>query len=127
MISISIEHYSPVVAKEILEMLLQSINNHMRIRKLKQVNINIDYLQEQISKTSIAEMRAIFYDIIKEQTKTKMLAEANPEYVFVTVNKPMIPEKKSQPVRSIIVIVSTILGFIFSLLIVLFQKYLIKN
>jgi LPS O-antigen subunit length determinant protein (WzzB/FepE family) len=127
LIEISIEYYSPIIAKEWIDILIESINNHMRLRKLKQTNINIDYLQEQISKTSIAEMKSVFYDIVKEQTKTKMLAEANAEYVFVTINKAMIPVIKSQPVRSIIVIVSTLLGFIFSLLLVLFQKYFYKT
>jgi len=127
LIQISIEYYSPIIAKEWTDMLLESINNHMRLRKLEQTNINIDYLQKQISKTSIAEMKAVFYEIVKEQTKMKMLAEASAEYVFVTVNKPMIPAVKSQPIRSTIVISSTLLGLIFSLLLVLFQTYLYKK
>ena len=65
----------------------------MRARKLEQVNRNIEYLAVQIEKTAIADMREVFYQLIEEQTKSKMLAEASPEYAFVTVSKAMVPKR----------------------------------
>ena len=124
MISLSIEYYSPVVAQQWVELFVESINEHMRLRKLNQSNVNIEYLQQQISKTSIAEMKIVFYEIIEEQTKGKMLAEASREYVFVTVNKAMVPEVKSKPVRSITVLAITLLGGIISSLYVLILGYM---
>ena len=47
----------------------------MRDRKLAQVNRNIEYLEVQIDKTAIADMRGVF-QVIEEQIKNKMLAEA---------------------------------------------------
>ena len=52
-----------------------------------------------------------------------MLAEARPEYVFVTVGHSMVPEKKSKPQRSSIVILSTILGGVVAVFVVLFIYY----
>ena len=62
-------------------MYVAAINEHMQQRQVEKVTNNINYLQVQIDKTSIAEMREVFYTIIEEQTKNKMLAEANPDYV----------------------------------------------
>ncbi|MDP5051126.1 MAG: Wzz/FepE/Etk N-terminal domain-containing protein, partial [Porticoccaceae bacterium] len=90
--SVSIEYFSPIVAKNWVDLYVAAINEHMRQRKLSQVNSNIEYLQAQIEKTSIAEMREVFYQIIEEQVKNKMLAEASPEYAFVTVSPSMVPE-----------------------------------
>ena len=123
LITISIEFYSPQLAKQWVELFVYSINDYMRERKLEQVNRNIQYLTAQIEKTAIADMREVFYQIIEEQTKSKMLAEASPEYVFLTVSKAMIPEQESRPKRAIICILGILLGGFMSLLLVLVMHY----
>ena len=97
LVSVSIEYYSPQIAKQWLDMYVLAVNAHMQKRKVAEVTNNINYLQAQIEKTSIAEMREVFYAIIEEQTKNKMVAEASPEYAFVAVSPSMVPEEKSQP------------------------------
>jgi LPS O-antigen subunit length determinant protein (WzzB/FepE family) len=127
MVSVSIEYYSPLIAKQWLDMYVAAINEHMRQRQVAKVTNNINYLQAQIEKTSVVEMREVFYAIIEEQTKNKMLAEASPEYAFVVVRQSMVPEEKSQPRRSSICILGTMLGGILSCLLVLmmhnFRKF----
>ena len=123
MVSISVEYFSPELAKEWVDRLVIGINQHMQSRKLEKVNINIQYLEAQIQKTSIAEMREVFYTIIEEQIKSKMLAEASPEYAFVTVSPAMAPEEKSHPKRALICILGTLLGGMLATLIVLVRHY----
>ena len=127
MITVSLEYYSPVLAKDWVELYVRAINDHMRDRKLEQVNRNIEYLGAQIAKTAIAEMREVFYQLIEEQTKAKMLAEASPEYAFVTVSQVMLPEEKSKPKRALICILGTLLGGMLSVLYVLVRHYAFKE
>ena len=110
LVVVSIEFFSPELAREWVDNFIVAINEHMRDRKLSQVNRNIQYLEAQIEKTAIADMREVFYEIIEEQIKSKMLAEASPEYVFSTVNRPMLPEVKSKPSRALICVLLTSLG-----------------
>ena len=123
LVSVSIEYYSPQMAKDWLDMYVASINEHMQARQVRKVSNNIDYLEAQIDKTSIAEMREVFYTIIEEQTKNKMVAEASPDYAFVAVSPSMVPEQKSQPGRSLICILGTLLGGMLSVFIVLVTHY----
>jgi len=127
LVSVSLEHYSPQVAKHWVDLYVESINRFMQQRQMTKVSRNIRYLQEQIGKTSNAEMRAVFYSIIEEQTKNKMLAEASPDYVFVVVGPSMLPEEKSQPKRALICILGTFLGGVLSSLLVLVMHYAIKS
>lgn len=127
LVSVSIEYYSPQIAKQWLDMYVAAINAHMQQRQMEKVTNNINYLQAQIEKTSIAEMREVFYTIIAEQTKNKMLAEASPEYAFVAVSPSMVPEEKSQPERAFICIIGTLLGGILSVLLVLVMHYARKS
>jgi len=123
LVSVSIEYYSPKIAKQWLDMYLVAINAHMQQRQVEKVTNNINYLQYQIEKTSIAEMREVFYTIIEQQTKNKMVAEASPEYAFVAVSPSMVPEEKSQPQRALICIIGTLLGGILSVFLVLIMHY----
>ena len=84
-------------------------------------------MQEQLKRTSIAEMQEVFYSIIEEQIKNKMLAEASPDYAFVAVNASMLPEEKSQPKRAIICIGITLFGGILSVFLVLLMHYIRKT
>ena len=127
LVSVSIEYYSPQIAKQWLDMYVAAINAHMQQRKVAKVTNNINYLQAQIEKTSIAEMREVFYTIIEEQTKNKMVAEASPEYAFVAVSPSMVPEEKSQPKRALICILGTLLGGMLSVLLVLIMHYTKKS
>ena len=123
LINVSVEYYSPQIAKQWVDLFIRTINDYMRARKLEQVNRNIEYLTVQIEKTAIADMREVFYQLIEEQTKSKMLAEASPEYAFVTVSRAMVPEEKSQPKRALVCILGTLLGGMLSVLWVLVRRY----
>ena len=123
LVSVSIEYYSPQLAKQWLDLYISAINEHMQARQVEKVSNNIAYLKAQIDKTSIAEMREVFYTIIEEQTKNKMVAEASPDYAFVAVSPSMVPEEKSQPKRALICILGTLLGGMLSVLLVLVTHY----
>ena len=127
LVAVHIEYYSPQIAKQWLDMYVAAINAHMQQRQMEKVTNNINYLQAQIEKTSIAEMREVFYTIIAEQTKNKMMTEASPEYAFVAVSPSMVPEEKSQPERAFICIIGTLLGGILSVLLVLVMHYARKS
>ena len=123
LVSVSIEYYSPLIAKQWLDLYVAAINEHMQKREMAKVTRNIEYLQAQIKKTNIAEMQEVFYTIIEEQIKSKMLAEASPEYAFVAVSPSMVPEEKSQPKRALMCILGTLLGGMLSVLLVLVLHY----
>lgn len=110
LISVSIEYYSPFVAKQWVDEIVEAINEHMRQRKLEESEKNIEYLQRQIDKTSIAQMQEVLYQLMENEIKNKMVAEASPEYAFTTVSKAMVPEEQSRPIRVLILILGILLG-----------------
>ena len=127
LISVSIEYYSPQMAKQWLDLYISSINKHMQERQMIKVTRNIEYLEAQIEKTAITEMREVFYTIIEEQIKSKMLAEASPNYAFEAVSPSMVPAEKSQPKRALICILGALLGGMLSVLLVLIMHYARKS
>jgi uncharacterized protein involved in exopolysaccharide biosynthesis len=127
LVSVSIEFYSPYLAQQWLENYILAINLHLQQRKLKRIDKNIGYLDEQIATTSVVEMREIFFTLIQEQIKSKMLVEASPDYAFTVVGEVMLPEEKSQPKRALIVVLGGLLGAMLSICLVLFRYYWFNN
>lgn len=127
LVRVSLEHYSPYIAKEWLDLYLKAINEHMQERQVTKVSNNIEYLKQQIDRTSMTEMQAVFYNIIEEQIKSKMLAEANPDYAFTPVNPSMIPEERSRPKRALLCIFITLVGGMISVIWVFVYRFIRLN
>ncbi|HCG9689901.1 TPA: Wzz/FepE/Etk N-terminal domain-containing protein [Vibrio parahaemolyticus] len=125
--TISAQYYSPYAAQKWVGWLIEDINKVMRERRISETSKNLSYLKSQLQKTSIAEMQSTFYKLIEEQTKTLMLAEAQDEFVFKTIDPAVVPEVKSKPRRGLICIIATIFGFLISSLLVLLFSYALRN
>lgn len=126
MITMSIEHYSPYVAKLWLDWLVKDINLVMKVRDKDSAERSIKYLQSQIDKTNIVEQKSLLYELIEEQSKTLMFTEVRDEYVFQTIDPPLVSEITFKPKRALIVILGVLSGGMLSILVV-FIRYFARN
>ena len=113
-VTLYIDSYSPNAAKEWVDWLVQDINEHMRIDEASRATKSLEYLNEQMSNTTISEIKYVLSELIKSETQIIMLSKSSPEYIFKTLDPAIAPEVKLKPRRSIICIIITIAGFIFS-------------
>jgi LPS O-antigen subunit length determinant protein (WzzB/FepE family) len=123
LITLTVNHLSPVVAQEWSIWIIKEVNTILADMEISNSQASIDYLNSQIKITPYSELRTMFYKLIQESTQTMMLASVNPEYVLTTIDPPVIPEIKSGPNRSSICIFWTLIGCMFSILIILVRKY----
>jgi uncharacterized protein involved in exopolysaccharide biosynthesis len=109
-IKVAVEHYSPTIAQQWVDWLVEDINSTIMQQDVEEAQQAIDYLNEQIQKTSLADLQNVFFKLIEEQTKTVMLAKVSKEYLFKTLDPAIAPELKAKPRRSLIVILAVMLG-----------------
>ena len=127
MVTISIEHISPVIAKQWVDWLVEDINSVMKKRDVAEANRSTDFLVKQLNKTKIADIRAVLYKLVEEQTKTIMFANVRDEYVFKTIDPALVSEEKFKPKRALICIFGTLLGCFIGVTIVLIRLYFPKS
>ncbi len=127
MVNISIEHYSPYVAKQWIDWLVRDINLDMKNRDKQEAEKSITFLQSQIEKTKILEHKTLLYQLIEEQTKTLMFAEVRDEYIFKIIDPPVIAEVRAKPNRALIVILCLMLGSLSSMILILVRYYKNKS
>jgi uncharacterized protein involved in exopolysaccharide biosynthesis len=110
LVRVSVESRSPEAAKQWTEQLVRDVNAHMRQRDLDEADRSIRYLEQRLTDTTVSEIRLATIQLIEEQMKTVMLAEARHEYVFRVLDPPVVPVEKSRPKRALICVIATLIG-----------------
>ncbi|MEO9522531.1 MULTISPECIES: Wzz/FepE/Etk N-terminal domain-containing protein [Marinobacter] len=110
LVTLSVKSLSPEAARQWAEWLVQDINEHMRREDVVSAEARITYLEDKLNDTNIAGMQQIFYQLIESETRTVMLANAQQEYVFKTIDPAVVPQEPSEPKRALIAIIATLLG-----------------
>lgn len=122
LIYLSVEHISPVFAKEFSDLIIREANVLLRERDLKISTEALSFLKSEISKTSLVSIKESINQLIQNQLEKQMMAKVNEDYALMTIEPPFVPELKAGPSRALICIVGTILGFVLSLIIVIVRK-----
>jgi uncharacterized protein involved in exopolysaccharide biosynthesis len=126
-VTLSVEHFSPYVAKQWVDALVQAINITIREQDVAKAERSISYLQQQIATTQLAELQTGLFELIQSQTETIMLANASPEYLFQTIDPAVVPELKAKPKRALICVLGVMLGGMLGVLIVLVRHFMNKE
>jgi uncharacterized protein involved in exopolysaccharide biosynthesis len=108
--TVAVEWTDPALAARWANGLIALANDLIRTRALDDATRNIAYINKQLEQTSTVEMRQVLFDIIKNETKTLMLANGRTDYAFEVVDPAVTPERKIGPHRSIYIIVGFGLG-----------------
>lgn len=125
-VKISIEHFSPYVAKNILESIIYNINNKIRTKDIQIANESLKFLNNQIEQTKLAELRSNISNLIEKQIQTITFAQSSDEYIFKILSEPSAPERKSGPKRLSSLISAVFLTFFLSTIFYI-SKYLFFN
>jgi hypothetical protein len=122
-ITLSIKHQSPYVAKQWAELVVNEVNAFYRQKDKSESEKAVSYLNQQISMTSLSEIKQVIAQLLQEETKKLTLIEANQYYVFDYIDPPAVMEQKSEPKRSVICILIALVGGMLSILLVLIRHY----
>ena len=122
-VTVSVDHHSPVIASQWVNWLIEDVNAAVKAQDVAEAEKSIEYLKQQVANTSLADLQAMFFELIQSQTETVMLAEVRPEYVFKTIDPAVVPEEKSKPSRALICVLGTLLGGMLGVVIVLIRHY----
>ena len=122
-VTLSVEHQSPVIAQQWVEIMMDQIDQVMRDQDRQTALQSIAYLNSLAPTVNYEEISKALASLQQEQMKRLMMVEANENYIFKVLDSPIVPEMKVKPKRSLIVILGTMLGMMLSVLGVLVLHY----
>ncbi|MDA7562986.1 Wzz/FepE/Etk N-terminal domain-containing protein [Gammaproteobacteria bacterium] len=120
--SASVTHRSPIFASELLEKLIVNLNDQYRDRDLKEADRSLKYLANMSSSVTNSDLRRSVSSLMQNQLKTKMFANVKEYYLVEPLDSVYVPQLRSKPKRTQIVLISTILGMLLSCLVVIVRK-----
>ncbi len=123
-IIIGIKHQSPHIAQTWTDLIVKELNYFFKTKDKIEAQAAMEYLNNQMIKTSFAEIKQVIAELLKENTQILTLIEVSDFYVFEYIDPPVVMEKKIGPSRSLICIFGTFLGLIISIVVVLFRSYI---
>jgi uncharacterized protein involved in exopolysaccharide biosynthesis len=126
-VTLSIQHHSPNIAKEWVEIIITNINESMRAENMKLSSKSIDFLNERSRTTNLKEIRDAISQLLQSQMQNLMLASASENYVYKIINSPIAPEEKSAPGRALICFFGTFLGLLVAMAYALILHYRNNN
>lgn len=110
LVTMSVTWKDPELASNWANALVAKLNQHIREKDIEEAKKSIHYLEQQIQKTNIVRTKEILYGLLEKHIQTISLAEIRDEYAFTVIDPAVLPEEKSKPKRSLIVLAGTLLG-----------------
>ncbi len=115
MVTLELDSQRPQQAEVLLVALNQAIDNWMRQHDLRHAKDDITYLSQQLSKTTIEELRSALAANLAEQERALMLASAPLPYVSDMLGTPIVSNRPAYPRPIPVLIASIVLGFFIGL------------
>ena len=69
-VTVALDHASPNVAAQLVTWLVEDVNTAVKGQDVEEAKKSIEYLREQVNNTSLADLQAVFFDLIQSQTET---------------------------------------------------------
>jgi len=107
---IEVTHYSPSLSYFILTNLLETLDRDIAQLDIQSSDSQISYINSIIGEYSSIETTRILATILDREFTKKILANSSDQYAFLVLDPPVYPTEKSEPRRSIIVLLSLLLS-----------------
>jgi uncharacterized protein involved in exopolysaccharide biosynthesis len=109
LVTVAVEWTDADLAATWANELVARLNVHLRQEALQRSKKTLGYLNDELGKVRVAEMRQALFELISQEQKKAMLANTQKEFVFQVVDAAVPPDRKLKPKRSLIVIQSALI------------------
>ncbi len=118
LVIIGVYFQDPVLAAKWANALVIKINEHLRTKAIVEAEKSIEFLTDEIERTSIMKMQEILYHLIEKQKQTITLAHVRNEFAFSIIDSAVPPEFKDKPNRKLIMTLGLFTGMFSSIFII---------
>jgi uncharacterized protein involved in exopolysaccharide biosynthesis len=120
-VTIRVRARQPDGAQNIAKAMVEDINAELRGRALVETRLAESFLNEKIASAQFESIRNTAAALLESQLKRQVVAESRPDFALRVLDPPSLPEMRSYPRRSRMVIIGGLLGCLVAGVIVLFR------
>jgi uncharacterized protein involved in exopolysaccharide biosynthesis len=119
LIVVTVEWHDPELAALWANQMVDMLNERLRARAISEAERNTEYLNEELAKTNVLELRQAIYRLIQEQVNNAMLANVQRDYAFRVIDPAVQPETRARPKRTAMTLVGAVLGLVLGIIVIL--------
>ncbi|MBF0190003.1 MAG: hypothetical protein HQL99_02515 [Magnetococcales bacterium] len=116
LITLSVEWTDREQTARWANLLVERINLYLRTLAIEDTKRNMEYLNKELAKTTIVELKQVIASLLENQIKKVMLANRHHEYAFKVLDPAVVPELPIWPKRTQIVLIGVMGGILLGIL-----------
>ena len=111
-VTLAIEWSDPELCAAWANGLIDKLNRKMREKAIAEADRTIEYLQQELARTNVVEIRQAIYSMMENQLNTRTIASVREEYAFRVISPALPPDtdKYISPRRTFMVVLGGIAG-----------------
>ena len=126
LISLSISWKNPEIAAEWANDLVKQLNKQLREQAIADSQKRVGYLEQELTKTTLQDMRAVLYNLLESEKQKAMLANVNEDFALQVIDPAVVPETREKPKRKLIVALGGVCGGFLGIFTVFFAQFVQK-
>ncbi|MBL6828214.1 MAG: hypothetical protein ISQ76_07105 [Opitutales bacterium] len=126
LITLSISWKDPQVAAQWANDLVKQLNEQLREQAIADSKKRVGYLEQELAKTTLQDMRAVLYNLLESEKQKAMLANVNEDFALEVIDPAVAPETREKPKRKLIVALGGVCGGFLGIFTVFFAQFLKK-
>jgi len=125
LITLSAQHADRFLVKDLIEIYLAELTQHLRMREMADVEQQIKYYQQELNNTNDIKLKEELSKLASVLVQKRVLSQSNPYYNVSQLTTPHVPyiKDKTGPKRALILVVSFVTGFILSVFFVFLYEF----
>jgi uncharacterized protein involved in exopolysaccharide biosynthesis len=114
LISVTVEWRDRELAAKWANLMIARVNEQLRARRLVELDKSVSYLNHEIDKTSVVELRASLFKLVEGQINERMVASVRDEYAFQVIDPAVAPDadRYVRPRKALMAAIGFMLGLL---------------
>ena len=126
LITLSILWKDPEVAAQWANDLVKQLNEQLREKAIADSKKRVGYHEQELTKTTLQDMRTVLYNLLESEKQKAMLANVNEDFALEVIDPAVAPEIREKPKRKLIVALGGVCGGFLGIFTVFFAQFLQK-
>ena len=126
LITLSISWKDPDIAAQWANYLVKQLNEQLRQKAITDSNKRVGYLEQELAKTTLQDMRTVLYNLLESEKQKAMLANVNEDFALEVIDPAVAPESREKPKRKLIVALGGVCGVFLGIFAVFLTQLLQK-
>ena len=126
LITLSISWKDPEIAAKWANDLVKQLNEQLREKAIADSQKRVGYLEQELAKTTLQDMRAVLYSLLVSEKQKAMLANVNEDFALRVIDPAVAPKTRDKPKRKLIVALGGVCGGFLGIFTVFLGQFLQK-